>query len=353
MEKYDLKTPAGRVWAALYGEDPQSAPFTIYEIFISQSTRERMLRNSGLCIVRRVNSYNIKYRGINHRAIHYTENDREMVRTVFDTPYGELSTLKEKAGSSYWNREFLFKSSDDYKKLNALISSMTATQNYDNAVQIIKDCGDDFIIRDNLPLEPLQHFISSDIMDMSDFCCEWMDNRDELLKLYNGFVEFNRSVYKIVADGPMRLTNYGGNVIPQVIGRNVFEEYYMPHYEEAVEVIGKAGKLVGCHFDADNLPIMDLIAKTPLDYIEAYDPGISPPLSEAIKAFNGKTIWITWPCKWHHAASSEVEEYTEELLRDADGYNKFIIGVTEDIPPSNLLYTLEGIAAGIEKFYSK
>ena len=352
MGKYDIKTPAGKVWAALRGDDPQSTPFTAYEIFLSQSETERSLRNRGLCILRRVNSYKIEYRGINHRSVYYTEKGREMVRVVYETPYGELSALKEKAGSSYWNREFLFKSPDDYKKLYALIRSMTAVPCYDFANEVIRDCGNDFVIRDNLPLEPLQHFISSDLMDMTDFCYEWLDNQDELLKLYGAFVDFNRAVYKIIADGPMEISNYGGNVIPQIIGREVFEKYYMPHYEEAAEVLHKAGMLIGCHFDADNTPIMDLIAKTPLDYIEAYDPGISPSLSEAIKVFEGKAIWLNWPCKWHHASSSEVKEYAQELLCEAGGYKKLIIGITEDIPPENFFEVMEGIAQGIEAFHS-
>jgi hypothetical protein len=341
-------TPAQRVWAALRGEPTDTVPFTVYELFLSQSSNERELRNRGACILRRVNSYYIEYDGVTHKQIHYWKNGKEIIQTVFETPLGILSSLQETTETSVWTREHLFKSPDDYKKLLCVIKAMRPVPQYDMAARVIKECGEDFVIRDNMPLEPLQQLISSYYMDMTVFCYEWEDNRDEIMKLYDAFTELNRKIYPIVADGPMGLANYGGNVIPQIIGREVFKDLYMPHYEEAAEFLHKKGKLLGCHFDANNTPIMDLIAQTALDYIEAYDPGISPPLAEAVKMFNGKALWINWPSAWHLSSRQEAESRTKELLRDVNGYPRFLIGVTEDIVPEQVYTILFGIMDGIE-----
>jgi hypothetical protein len=341
-------TPAQRVWAALRGEVADAIPFTVYELFLSQSVRERELRNRGLCILRRVNSYYIDYHGVIHKQIHYWKEGREMIQTVFETPCGTLTALQEKTATSIWIREHLFKSPEDYKKLLCVIQSMVPVPQFDMAIQVIEECGDDFIIRDNMPLEPLQQMISSYYMDMTRFCFEWVDNRDEIMKLYEAFVEVNRKVYPIVADGPMGLANYGGNVIPEIIGRQVFENFYIPHYAEAAEILHKKGKLIGCHFDGKNASIMDLIAKTELDYIEAYDPQISPPITDALRIFTGKALWINWPSAWHLSNRKEAEIHTRELLQEANGYPSFLIGVTEDIPPGQLHAILAGIMDGIE-----
>jgi hypothetical protein len=74
--------------------------------------------------------------------------------------------------------------------------------------------------------------------------------------------------------------NYGGNVIPGVVGEANFPEYFVPHYKEAAEIMHARGKLLGCHLDGRNTPIMDAVAKTGLDYIEAYDPGIKEALAK-------------------------------------------------------------------------
>jgi hypothetical protein len=343
-------TPAQRVWSALKGEPADSVPFTVYELFLSQSSLERKLRNQGVCIVKRVNSYYIEYDGITHKQIHFWKNGKEIIQTLFETPLGILSALQETNNTSVWTREHLFKSADDYKRLLCLIKSMTPVPQYDVAAQVIKECGEDFVIRDNMPLEPLQQLISSIYMDMTVFCYEWIDNRDEILKLYDAFTELNRKIYPIVADGPMGLANYGGNVIPQIIGRDTFKDLYMPHYAEAAEILHKKNKLLGCHFDADNTPIMDLIGKTALDYIEAYDPGMSPPITEALKIFNGKAIWINWPSAWHMSSKQEAENRTYKLLQEVNGYPRFLLGVTEDIAPKQVYTILFGIMAGIEAY---
>jgi hypothetical protein len=341
-------TPAQRVWAALRGESADAVPFTVYELFLSQSARERELRNRGLCILRRVNSYYIEYQGVTHKEIHCQKGGKEVIQTVFETPCGTLTALQEKTETSVWIREHLFKSPEDYKKLLCVIQAMVPVPQYDMASHVIEECGDDFVIRDNMPLEPLQQLISSYYMDMTRFCFEWMDNQDEIMKLYDAFVEVNRKVYPIVADGPMGLANYGGNVIPEIIGRQVFENLYMPHYAEAAEILHKKGKLIGCHFDGKNAPIMDLIAKTALDYIEAYDPQISPPMTEALRDLAGKTLWINWPSAWHLSSRKAAEFHTRELLQEVKGYPRFLIGVTEDIPPEQLYTILAGIMDGIE-----
>jgi hypothetical protein len=121
----------------------------------------------------------------------------------------------------------------------------------------------------------------------------------------------------------------------------------MPDYAEAAEELHKKGKLIGCHFDGNNEPIMELIAKTPLDYIEAYDPLISPPMETALRYFSGKVIWINWPSGWHLSNREEAAAKTRGLLQEVKGAPGFIIGVTEDIPPDNVFTILQGIADGI------
>ena len=343
---------AKSVMLALRGESLKTTPFTTYDLFFSQSEQERNMRNRGLCFVRPQPSYRLDFP--TRKMIHYREDGRDFIKTIFDTPYGELSTLSEKieTSSTNWNLDYIFKSPDDYKKMKWLIESAVISPNYEYVAKMVEHCGDDFIIRDGFPLEPLQHLISSNYMDMTDFCTEWMENRDEIIKLYDAFVSMNRKTYPIVANSPLLIANYGGNVIPQIIGSEVFEQMYMPHYEEAAEHMHKAGKLIGCHLDADNRPIMDLIAKTSLDYIEAYDPGISPSVSVAIECFGDKAIWINWPSAWHLSTREEAASKTIQLITETNGFPKFLIAVTEDIPPDNQFAIMHGILDGIEESHS-
>ena len=210
-------TPYRRVITALRGGCPDKTPFTVYESKIPQCAVERELRNRGLCIVKRITSYNIRRPNVKTKSIHYTdEKGRYLIRTIIETPYGELSTLDQPAGFTSWHHERLFKSPDDYNALLFMIKDSMIEPAYDHAFKVVKDLGEDFIIRDNLPLEPMQNLVSS-YMGAETFSYEWMDNRDEVLKLYDALVDVARGIYPIVADGPLEFSNYGGNVIPQVM----------------------------------------------------------------------------------------------------------------------------------------
>jgi hypothetical protein len=326
-------TPRERVMGALRGEAPDKTPFTIYEEKLPRCALERELRNRGLCLVRRVRSYttytpNVAYR--EHRFV--DDRGRDVVQAVFSTPHGELSTLEEPAGFTSWRHEYLFKSPDHYKALLFLIQDTVVEPNYDAVAGLSDELGGDFVIRDNLPLEPLQNLISSFYMSMEDFCLQWMEHRDEVLRLYEALVDVARRIYPLVAEGPLEFCNYGGNVVPHITGPAVFREYYLPHYNEAAEALHKRGKLIGTHLDADNTPIMDLVAQTDLDYIEAYDAGMSPSVREARAAWPAKALWINYPSAWHLRPPQGVYDGTVQLLREAAPGDGFIIGITEDVP---------------------
>lgn len=326
-------SPRERVMQALHGGCPAVIPFTVYDEKVPQGSVRADLTSRGMGLVKRVASYVIHRPNVMGRAESFVdEHGRQMNKTIYSTPYGDLSTVEEPAGFTTWRHEHFFKTPDDYRALLFVIQDSVVEANYEYSAGVAAKLGDEYVVRDNLPLEPMQSLISSHLMSMEDFCIQWMDNRDEILKLYEAQVEVNRSIYPIVAAGPHEFANYGGNVTPQIIGVETFREYYIPHYNEAAEIFHRNGKLLGCHFDADNTPIMSAIAETDLDYIEAYDAGISPPIKVAREAWPDKVIWTNWPSSWHLLPEPEVKQRTHQLIEEAAPGNGFIIGVTEDVP---------------------
>lgn len=303
-----------------------------------------------MCVVTRRDSYQRAYEGVRiYTQSEFTRDGNETIKTVYETEQGTLSTLSKRNSGSSWCVEHLFKTPDDYKALRCLVQSTRYIPQYQSAAQLIKRLGEDHIVRDLLPSEPLQRIIL-DFMGTETFCYEWMDNRDEVLKLYDLLVEKNRQAYSIVAEGPMIFANYGGNVTPEIIGRDVFREYYAVHYNEAAEVLHKSGKLIGSHFDANNTTIMDDLAELDLDYIEAYDPGMSPPVSEARRVLGNKVLWINWPSAFQLDAPDAVQERTVDMIRQAGSGEGFVIGITEDVPADRWQQNFTAIMDGIDAF---
>ena len=347
-----IMTPKERVMTALRGGQPDKVPFTVYECMIPQCTAERELRNQGLCIVYRMASYRTVYPNVQVKSYSYVdEKNRNVVRRVYPTPYGDLSSLVEPAGFTSWKHEYLFKTEEDYKKLLFMIRDSVLLPDYDNAMEKVKMLGDDFVVRDQLMYEPMQALIS-DYMGTETFCYEWMDNRDLILELYDALLENSRKAFKIVAEGPLEFINLGGNVVPNIIGVDTFRKYFVPVYNEAAEILHKRNKLLGCHFDADNTIIMDDIGNTLLDYIEAYDAGISPSVRIAREKWPDKVLWLNWPSSWHLLDGSQVYSKTKLLLDEASSSNRFIIGITEDVPQDRWQDNFKTIMSAIDD-YSK
>lgn len=345
-------SPRKQVETVLKGGVCKRIPFTMYENKVPQCSAEREMRNAGLCIVdRRVNVFKSHRPNVKVSANISYDSGKPIQETFFETSKGILSKKSESAGFTNWVHEKLFKTPDDYKAILAFIEDEEFEPCYDSFLKAQEAKGEDVILRAGFGLEPMQALISGDIMDMQDFCIEWMDNRDEILKLYSALVENRRKTYQIIAESPALHANYGGNVTPQIIGLDIFEQYYLPHYHEAAEVMHQHGKLIGCHFDADCKLLSKAIASTPLDYIEAFTPfpGTDMTLAEARKIWPDKVLWVNFPSALHLKNDEEVRQVTYDLAQEAGGYEGLIMGITEDIPEHRWRDSCRAIMKGLEE----
>ena len=345
-------TPRDRIECVLKGQGSDIVPFTMYESKIPQCEVERALRNRGLCIVKRdVPAFCVHRPNVRVTQQVTWEGDRRFVRTRYETPKGDLTTLGEPVGFTTWQHEKMFKTPEDYTALLSLIQDEIYEPTYDGLFQAQEAFGGDAVFRSGFGLEPLQELISGTMMGMRDFCLEWMDRRDELLKLYRAIVENRRRIYPIVACAPVLHANYGGNVVPEVIGADTFREYYLPHYDEAAEVMHRQGKLIGCHFDANTRLIAEAIAETDLDYIEAFTPApdTDMTLGEARKAWPDKVLWLNFPSSAHLGTDATVEQTTLDLLNELETCQGIIMGITEDIPEERWRGSCTAIMDGLQR----
>jgi len=317
------------------GGHSDKVPFTMYECMIPQCDIERQMRNRGLCIVqRRVPVYKMHRPNVKVTQRVYWEGDKQFTRTYYETPVGTVSTLDEAAGFTSWHHEKMFKTPDDYQVLMFIVKDEQYEVDYTNFTQAEKDFGEDAIFRASFGLEPLQALISGNLIGMQDYCIQWMENRDEILKLYDALVENRRKIYPIVAESPVSHANYGGNVVPEIIGLENFRKYYVPHYNEAAEVMHRHGKLIGVHFDANCKLLSEAIAGTDLDYIEAFTPWPTTDMTmaEARAVWPNKVLWINFPCSLHLSPHEEIVQATLDLIDQARTPDGLLIGITDDVP---------------------
>jgi hypothetical protein len=227
----------------------------------------------------------------------------------------------------------LFKGPTDYEALECMIRDREYAPNYAVFEAQAELMGEDAMMRAQIPYEPLQEIIV-EIMGVEQFAIEWAERRERVLSLYQALVEDRRKVYPIVAASPARIANYGGNVVPEIVGRARFERLLIPPYEEAAEALHAHGKLLGVHFDANVKELAPAIARSKIDYIEAFSPypNSDLTLAEARAVWSDKILWINFPSAVHLEPASVIEAMTRQLLHEAAPGNRFLIGITEDVP---------------------
>lgn len=344
-------TPRERVLAVLRGEPVDKVPFTIYENFIPQCEVERRLRNEGLCIVQRqIPAYIIETPNCITETYSYIEQGRPRLRTTIRTPLGEISTIQEPAGFTSWTLQRFFKGPGDYKVLMFMVEDEQFRPNYEAFAEAEKWMGDDVILRAGVGTCPL-HKIMIHWMGVETFAIEWMENRDEILKLEMAMRTKLREVYRILAEAPITHANFGGNETPEVMGPPRYQEFCLPLFNECAEIFHQKGKLLGTHNDGNNKPWAKALAASGLDYLEAFTPapGTDMSLSEALEAWPDKVLWINFPSSLHLSSIEKIKQTTRQLIEAASGINRLIIGITEDVPPDRWQENLLAISGAINE----
>ena len=347
-------TPAQRTRAAYKKELPDQVPFTIYESKVAGQPYAEMVRSRGICLIRRVVSWQIITPNVKRRLeTSQLPDGSTQHKLVLSTPLGDLTSIRQEARGidiqTSWKKERLFKSADDYKKLRFYYQDMQIVENYASLAQDVHcdQAEEQVLVRDAIDLEPMQELIS-EVMGMESFSYEWMDNRDEVLALLAIMAENSLAKARIVAASPLSQANYGGNVVPELIGREAYTDHYMARYAEAYELLHKAGKLMGVHLDGQNGPIMDLIAQSKMDYVEAYDPSMSPSVAQAMQAFPDKVLSINWPSARQLGSPAQIRQDTLDILGQVSDFSRFIIGITEDIPAWKFAENVSAIADALD-----
>ena len=345
-------TPRNLVEAALRGERVPRVPFTVYENMIPQCVAEREMRNRGLCLLKwDVQPVITRRPNVKVKTESWREGERKLIRTHYDTPAGSVSTLEEDAGYTTWYHETMFKDPGDYKVLKFIAGDAVYTENYAAFREAGALFGEDGIYRPGMGDDPMQAIMIPPLMNMETFAGEWVENRDEILSLYGILRDGWRRLIPFVAGAPGLAVNCNGNFVVDMLGPKGFEEYFLPLYQEAAETMHRGGKLLGSHLDGNCRAIAPLVARSGLDYIEAFTPAPDTDMSlaDARTAWPGKAIWLNFPSSLHLKSDADVEKAAFNLLDEAGRPEGIIMGVTEDMPPHRWRDSCRAIMCGLER----
>ena len=327
-----------RIAKVFAGEFVDRVPFAMKGWRVPHDDAEAQLLRDGMCVIDSAGVYSSTSPNVRHESESHAEGETTYTRTTVHTPKGSVSSVHSRVPSpkveaTTWRVEYPFKTPDDYAAIEFMMCDREYTPNYDGFLAAQERSEGRAFFKTGAPGSPL-HTIMYTLMGLDAFAAEWAERRDRVVALHDAILENERQTYTIIAESPAWVVQSGGNYSPEVLGKERLVEFVMPHWEELGDALHARGKLLGSHLDANNALWADEVAASPLDWIEAFTPAPDSDmtLSEAREKWPGKTLFINFPSSVHLRDADAIEDETRRLLRESAPGDRFIIGITENVP---------------------
>jgi hypothetical protein len=345
-----MMTVRERIIAALNGEKPDKVPFTIYDWLTERNTWQDLF-DLGLGIINRYPPYKLIRQDV---ETDYTEIVRDGIPGTLvtcRTPVGTLTRTVVRHTNLDWTVEHEIKTPDDYAAFEFILRNTSIEPDIDGYNAAVEEIGDNGLVIPRAADPPIQEFWRHHTGVQRIFE-DLYDCPDKVRRILDVYAEMNRTIWDIVAAVPGGFCCSGGNISGDIIGPPMFDEFCMPHFEAEAEIMHGAGKRTLNHMDGLSRRLVNNIARSPVDIIEAFNPLPDGDMSvkEALDAWPGKSVSINFPSSIHLASDDVIRETTIGLIRESAPGNRFILGITEDVPPERVMHNLTIIGETIHEY---
>lgn len=344
-----------RIVTALRGELPDHVPWTIYRGLLIDCPVEvqQRLRAQGLGLVVHQRVYTAERPHV-RLSDQPAEVAGETVRVrTYETPVGRLVERRrtEPGYGSSWIYEHFVKEPRDYEVLEFIIRDTVYRPDYASYLQAQGEIGPGGIVNTAVLRMPFQR-LWIEFTGLERLLYDLHDHPALVEGVLQAMLEKDREMWALVAASPAEFVWAPDNLTARAISPRLFDRYFAPYYEALAAVMHAAGKWLYCHVDGATQGLVDRIARTPIDIVEAFTPEPTGDLSlaEARRAWPGKAIWINFPSSVLVEAPDAVARVTRDLLRQAAPGGGFLMGVTENVPSWALGPSLGAITETVARY---
>ncbi len=349
-----------RILAASKGESTDALPFYHYWRHCQVGWAERECRNRGMGMNWTRPPYTTKMHCVFITEQEVQKGGRKVIRRTYDTPVGSVYEDERRDPGvgqwhaqrswkdvSPWQHPRIIKEPEDYQVVKYIVENTEFIADYFPIEQAMDWLGDDGVVLDALPHSPMQMLMIDWIgSEEGRFFYHHVDYPDLVEDLYDAISKSRESMYEIAAKSPAPISLCGDNLDGYLVSPELFTKYFMPEYEKEAAVLHAHGKLMAVHMDGRIGSLKHLIAKTPVDIVEALHP---PPMGnlnigEALSLWPDKVVWVGFPASAYELGAEAVREHALELLRDVGSGERLAIAMSsENLVSNENLLTLTSV----------
>lgn len=349
-----------RLMAATTGRLADKMPFFHNWRHTQTGWAERECRNRGMALTWARPPYVTKLHGVEIREEHKIVSGKKGVRRIYTTPLGSVfeEEIRDRGVGQWhgmrswmdivpWKTAHLIKGPEDYAVVKFIVENTEYEADYFPIEQALDWLGDDGLVVDALPHCPIQmlivHWVGT---TQGRFFFHHADYPELIEDLYQALCRSREPLYDIAAKSPAPITWCGDNIDGLIVNPRLFERYCLPVYEKQAAILHRQGKLIAVHMDGRLKTLKALIAKTPIDIVEAFhpEPMGDLSLSEALAAWQDKAIWLGFPGAIYELGPEETKRFAIELLKAAGRGERLAITMsTENLVSNDNLIALASV----------
>lgn len=301
------------------------------------------------------NWYKETYDGITYKV----EQSKDKRVETYKTPAGTLTRVKTRSSGSdsFVITEFPVKTVKDLSIMEYVLKSRIVKVDYGRVKEIINEIGTqgvaDLVIARS-PFGKLAH----EWMGLVTLTYALADHEREILKFLENLQEYDLEIINLAAESPAEIVIIGDNMDEYLVSPPYFQEYCIPFYRIANDILHRAEKKTSVHMDGNIKNLLPMIEQTGFDFLDGTTPSpvnnyevedLHTALGEDMKAYCGvpSSLFAT------DVSDSEITCFAERIVNTLG--DSVILNVGDILPPNgniNQVILLNRLvsnhAAGIE-----
>ena len=354
-----------RILATSLRQDTDRLPFFHYWRHSQIGWAERECRNRGMgmcwsrpCAIETMHGVEVTEQPV-------LSAEQMVVRRTYKTPVGTVWTEeKRQPGVGQWHAQRswrdvspwltarLIKEPEDYAVVRYMVEHTEYLADPFPIEQAMDWLGEEGVVLCALPHSPMQMLMIDWVgSEGGRTFYHQVDYPDLVEDLYHALCKSREPLYEIAARSPAPIVLCGDNIDGVLVTPRLFETYFLPVYEAQARVLHRADKLMAVHMDGRLNTLKHLIARTPIDIVEAFHP---PPmgdlsLGEALALWADKAIWLGYPGSVYALGPEATKRHALGLLREAVPGERLVFEMsTENLVSNQNLLALTSVLEGAE-----
>jgi len=340
-----------RIMTATHKERADKLPFFHWWRHSQIGWAERECRNRGMGICWWRPSYIMKMHGVESSETQEVSSGKVTLRRTYSTPVGSVfedetrepgveqwHALRSWRDVTPWQTERLIKGPEDYKVVKYMVENTEYIPYYFPIEQAMDWLGEDGVVVDPVPYSGMQMLMVTWIgSEHGRFFIHHFKYTDLVEDLATAINKSYEPLYEIAAKSPAPIVSCGGNIDGVLVNPKLFQKYFMPEYEKRANILHKYGKLMAVHMDGRVGILKDLIAKTPIDIVEAlHSPPMGDlPIGQALSLWKDKVVWTGFPGSVYMLGPEAVKKHALNLLREVGSGDRLVVEMSTENLVSN------------------